>query len=67
MHPITRLAEIQVPTLLIVGEYDIPDKLELVGQLAKEIPNSRQTVIPDAAHIVYMEQPERSTGWSLIS
>jgi pimeloyl-ACP methyl ester carboxylesterase len=54
---ITRLAEIHVPTLLIVGEYDIPDKIELVGQLAEEIALARQIVIPNAAHIVNMEQP----------
>jgi 3-oxoadipate enol-lactonase len=53
----TRLAEIHVPTLLIVGEYDIPDKIALVGQLAGEIPLARQIVIPDAAHVVNMEQP----------
>ena len=54
---ITRLAEIHVPTLLIVGEYDIPDKHELVEQLALEIPEARQIVIPGAAHIVNLEQP----------
>jgi pimeloyl-ACP methyl ester carboxylesterase len=54
---ITRLSEIHVPTLLIVGEYDIPDKIELVGQLVAEISNARQIVISDAAHIVNMEQP----------
>jgi 3-oxoadipate enol-lactonase len=58
---ITRLAEIHVPTLLIVGEYDIPEKIELVGQLVAEIPNARQIVISDAAHIVSMEQPEEFT------
>jgi len=53
----TRLAEIHVPTLLIVGEYDIPDKHELVAQLAIEIPQARQVVIPGAAHVINMEQP----------
>jgi pimeloyl-ACP methyl ester carboxylesterase len=54
---ITRLSEIQIPTLLIIGEYDIPDKHELIKQLAVEIPQAQQFVIPDAAHIVNMEQP----------
>jgi len=53
---ITRLAEIHIPTLLIVGEYDIPDTHELVKQLAVEIPQAQQVIIPDAAHIVNMEQ-----------
>ena len=54
---ITRLSELQIPTLLMVGEYDIPDKLELINQLAVEIPQAQQVHIPDAAHIVNMEQP----------
>jgi 3-oxoadipate enol-lactonase len=54
---ITRLAEIHVPTLFIVGEYDVPEKIDLVGQLAEEIALARQIVIPNAAHIVNMEQP----------
>ena len=53
----TRLGEIQIPTLLIVGEYDLPDKQELIKQLAVEIPQAQLIVIPDAAHIVNMEQP----------
>jgi 3-oxoadipate enol-lactonase len=54
---IARLAEIHVPTLLIIGEYAIPDKHELVEQLALEIPHAKLIVIPGAAHIVNMEQP----------
>lgn len=53
----TRLGEIQIPTLLIVGEYDLPDKQELTKQLAVEIPQAQLIVIPNAAHIVNMEQP----------
>ena len=55
---ITRLSEIQIPTLLMVGEYDIQDKHELIKQLAEEIPQAQEIVIRDAAHIVNMEQPE---------
>src|SRR5260221_3457877 len=55
---ITRLAEVQVPTLLIVGDYDIPDKLALTQKLAAEIPNARQVIIPGVAHMVSMEKPE---------
>jgi len=55
---ITRLAEVHVPTLLIVGDYDIPDKLALTQKLAAEIPNARQVIIPGVAHMVSMEKPE---------
>lgn len=55
---ITRLAEIRVPTLLIVGQYDFPSKLKTAEQLTAEIPQARLIVIPGAAHMVNMEQPE---------
>ena len=55
---ITRLAEVQVPTLLIAGDYDIPDKLALTQKLAAEMPNARQVIIPGVAHMVSMEKPD---------
>jgi pimeloyl-ACP methyl ester carboxylesterase len=55
---ITRLAELHKPTLIIVGEYDLPDKLLLAQELAKQLPDAQQVVLPDAAHVVSMEQPE---------
>jgi len=55
----TRLAEIRVPTLIIVGNYDFPDKLELAQRLSEQIPNAQLVIIPDAAHVVSMEQPEQ--------
>lgn len=55
---ITRLAEIRVPTLLIIGDYDLPTKQRQVERLAEEIPQAQLVVIPGAAHMVNMEQPE---------
>ena len=55
---ITRLAEVRVPTLVIVGDLDLPDKLALTEQLATSIPGARQEIIAGAAHMVTMEQPE---------
>lgn len=54
---ITRLEEIHVPALIIVGEYDLPDKLELAQRLSKQIADAQQVIIADAAHVVSMEQP----------
>ena len=56
---LTRLAEIRVPTLIIVGDYDVPDMLELAQRLSEQIPNAQRVIIPDAAHVVSMEQPEQ--------
>lgn len=63
LHPpaLTRLKELQVPTLIIVGDADIPDKLTLTEQLAATIPGAQQVIIPGAGHIVNMEQPEAFT------
>ncbi len=55
---ITRLAEVRAPMLIIVGDLDLPEKLELAAQLASDIPNARQHIIAGAAHIVSMEQPD---------
>jgi pimeloyl-ACP methyl ester carboxylesterase len=53
-----RLREVHAPVLLIVGDADIPDKLELVDELASAIKGSQTLIIPDVAHMVNMEKPE---------
>ncbi len=55
---ITRLTEILVPTLVIVGDHDIPSKIALTEHLATAIPGTRKLVISGVAHMVSMEQPE---------
>jgi 3-oxoadipate enol-lactonase len=55
---ISRLQEIQIPTLLIVGDYDLPSKVELTRQLAKELPHARAVIIENTAHVPNMEKPE---------
>jgi 3-oxoadipate enol-lactonase len=53
-----RLAEITAPTLVIVGALDQPSTHESCRQLAEEIPNARLAVMPGAAHLPPLEQPE---------
>jgi pimeloyl-ACP methyl ester carboxylesterase len=53
-----RLAEISVPTLVIVGELDRPEMLEIADRLVAEIPNARLETIPDTAHVPSMERPQ---------
>ncbi len=55
---ITRLADVRVPTLIIVGDLDLPEKLELTAHLASSIPGARSEIITGAAHMVSMEQPQ---------
>ena len=52
-----RLAEIHVPTLLLVGDADIPDVHAHAGAIAAGISRSRLEVITDAGHLMYLEKP----------
>jgi 3-oxoadipate enol-lactonase len=54
----TRLAEIQAPTLVIVGEMDQPDVVAAADVQVSHIPNARKVTIPDAAHLPSMEHPD---------
>ena len=53
-----RLGEITAPTLVVVGDVDVPTVLEAADQLMAEIPNARKAVIHDAAHLPNMEHPD---------
>jgi 3-oxoadipate enol-lactonase len=53
-----RLSEIAVPTLVLVGELDRPEMLEIAERLEAEIPNARRETIPGVAHVPSMERPD---------
>lgn len=55
---IGRLAEIRVPTLAIVGDLDMPDILEIVGLVEKNVRGTQKEVIKGVAHMVNMERPQ---------
>ncbi|MEJ2051051.1 MAG: alpha/beta fold hydrolase [Calditrichota bacterium] len=52
------LKEIQIPTLIVVGEFDIPDVFVHAGAIESGIPNSQKVIIQNAGHLVPLEQPE---------
>jgi len=52
------LGEISVPTLVVVGEYDIPDVHAHAGAIQGGIPDAERVVVRDSGHLVPMEQPE---------
>lgn len=54
---IKSLSEIQVPTLILVGEYDIPDVHAHAGAINAGIPDSRREIIPRSGHLIPVEQP----------
>jgi len=54
----TRLADLTMPTLVLCGDLDLPEKLELSKQLSCELPDARFETITGAAHMLNMERPE---------
>lgn len=52
-----RLAEIEVPTLLIVGALD-SKYVELATAMQKAMSNARLNIIPEAGHAAHFEQPD---------
>lgn len=57
-----RLASIRVPTLVVVGAEDQLTPLDRAELLAKEIPEARLEVIPNAGHFTNLEEPDAVNG-----
>ena len=53
----TRRAELDVPTLVVVGDADLPELRELAAALAAELPDARLETIAGAGHLPSIEQP----------
>ena len=54
----SRLMEIAVPTMVVVGEHDTSDNHEVVRILSSGIKDCRQLIVPDSGHMTMMEQPD---------
>jgi 3-oxoadipate enol-lactonase len=55
---INRLSEVRVPTLIVVGDEDVPEVIEAAGILDQGITGARKVVIHGMAHHPHMEKPE---------
>jgi pimeloyl-ACP methyl ester carboxylesterase len=55
---LARLHEIRIPTLLLVGDADIPDVHAHAGALEAGIPRARRVVISNVGHLMYLERPQ---------
>jgi len=55
---LSRLDEIKVPTLIVVGEYDIPDVHAHAGAIEAGISGAKRVLVNNAGHHVPTEQPE---------
>jgi len=52
------LNEIKVPTLIIVGEGDIPDVHAHAGAIEAGISGARREIVSDAGHLTSLEKPQ---------
>ena len=55
---ITRLGDITAPTLVIVGDQDLPHASANADVMVSKIPGARRADIKDAAHLPNLERPE---------
>ncbi len=53
------VAKIRLPALVVCGDQDRLTPLRYSQYLADQIPNARLQIVPDAGHMVMLEQPQR--------
>jgi 3-oxoadipate enol-lactonase len=53
-----RLREITIPTLAMVGQYDIPDFLNMTELIGQQVPRVRKIIVSNCGHMSNMEAPE---------
>jgi pimeloyl-ACP methyl ester carboxylesterase len=56
---VKRLGEVQVPTLVINGERELPYFMIVAEVLAYGIPGAERQVVPGGGHSVQLQQPAR--------
>jgi 3-oxoadipate enol-lactonase len=54
-----RLGDLRCPVLAVAGGLDVSDVVETAEHLAANAPNARAVVMPDVAHMIGMEAPDR--------
>jgi pimeloyl-ACP methyl ester carboxylesterase len=57
-----RLGEIKAPTLLVIGDRDVPQIKATIEKLEREIAGSKRVTIEGAGHMVNMEKPDLFKG-----
>ena len=55
---INRLAEITVPTLVLVGDHDLPDFHEMATTLSTKIPGATHNALRNAGHLAHLAAPD---------
>jgi 3-oxoadipate enol-lactonase len=60
--PIDMLERLTMPALVVAGEHDVPGFLAMTDVLASRLPTAERMLVPDAGHMVNMEQPTAVTA-----
>jgi pimeloyl-ACP methyl ester carboxylesterase len=55
---INRLSEIKIPTLTVVGKFDMPGIIEIVDMIERDVDGAKKVEIDSIAHLVNMERPK---------
>lgn len=56
-----RLGELHMPLLVMVGEYDTADFLQMADLICREVPHAQKYVVEGAGHMANMEAPAEVT------
>lgn len=54
----SRLSELTMPVLAIVGELDLPDFRRITDLISEQVPQAHRVVVPGVGHMANMEAPE---------
>jgi pimeloyl-ACP methyl ester carboxylesterase len=57
-----RLGEIRCPTLVLVGEDDVPDMRTIAAHVAASIVGARLVSLSSAAHLPSLERPDETNA-----
>lgn len=55
---VERLGEIRTPTLVLLGERDVPDEHRIADLIVEGVPGAKRIIFPGVGHVINMETPE---------
>lgn len=55
-------SRVEASTLILVGDEDVIDMLEIAEHLAGRLPNARRVLLPELAHVPSLERPDAVNG-----
>ena len=53
-----RLGEVTAPTLVVLGELDLPDFKGVAARIVERVPGAELVTLPDVGHVPNVEAPE---------